>query len=70
MIPKYPFTVIIEFQTNRHRAPVSRSCETLAGAMAVYNENVGRQDVRRVTVTCILQMSEKHEQPNRQPSKK
>lgn len=59
MIPKYPYTVMVEYQPNRKRQPISKAHETLPGAMAVYNEHVGRTDVRRVTIALIIEVSEK-----------
>lgn len=62
MIPKYPYAVIIEFQPRVKRPPVMKHLETLPGAMAIYNENVGRTDVRRVSVTLTIEQSERWEQ--------
>ena len=65
MIPKYAFTVTVEYQARIKRPSVSKSHETLASAMMVYNHEVNRQDVRRVTVTMIIEQSERWEQPHK-----
>jgi hypothetical protein len=54
MIPSYPFSVLIEYRPHINRKPVTKSAGTLEGAMAVYEENIGRQDVYRVTITLII----------------
>lgn len=65
MIPKYPFTVTVDYQPRVKSPSVSKSHETLSGAMLVYNSEVGRQDVRRVTVSLIIEQSEKSTQITR-----
>lgn len=59
MIPSYPFTVTIDYQPRTKRPSISKSHETLSGAMMVYNQEVGRQDVRRVTVSLVIEQSTK-----------
>lgn len=65
MIPKYPFTVTVDYQPHVKRPSVSKSHETLPGAMLVYNQEVGRQDVRRVTISLIIEQSSRPSQITR-----
>ena len=53
-IPLYPFRVIITFQPNTGRQPVARQCADMPGAMAVYEENKGRQNVYSVEVLLTV----------------
>jgi hypothetical protein len=54
MIPSYPFTVLIEYRPSVNRKPVTKLCETLELAMAIYTENIGRQDVYRITISLVI----------------
>ncbi len=64
MIPKYPFAVVIEYQGATRQTKTAHR-ETLPGAMAVYNEHVGKPAVRRVTVSMVIEQSERSEQAHR-----
>ena len=54
MIPSYPYSILIEYRPHINRKPVVRNAPSLDGIMAIYEENIGRQDVYRCTVSVIL----------------
>jgi len=58
MIPRYPFTVTIEYREEVKRKPISKSFDTLISAVAALHENIGKRDVRRITISLILIQSE------------
>lgn len=58
MIPSYPFSVRIDYRQTANRKPISKSFETLAMANAALQENIGKKDVLRVTITLIIEQME------------
>lgn len=58
MIPRYPFIVIIHYHMDTKRPPVTRQFETLAAAMTMRQENIGKRDVYKVVVGVELDVAE------------
>lgn len=49
---------MIEYIRDVNRKPVVRHCADIIGAFAIYDENIGRMYVRRVTIAMVLHQGE------------
>lgn len=58
MIPRYPYVVIIHYKAETRKPVVTKQFETLATAMAMRNENIGRKYVHKIVVGIELDVTE------------
>lgn len=58
MIPSYPFCVRIDYRQQTNRKSIVKNFETLATANAALQENIGKKDVLRITITLIIEQME------------